>query len=102
MNIYLSGKIAGLKRAQAMYNFSNAAEKVYDLFAGTNSISIVNPMKLPDVQKSWADFIIRDLMILKDCDAIVMLPNWENSPGAVVEHDFAKGMGKEIKYINAL
>lgn len=93
--IYLSGKISGLENYKE--KFAEAAVKARDLF--DEEVEILNPAELPIVGKEWADFMIRDLMFLKDCDAIVMLDNWEYSVGANVEHFFAKGCGIEIYYL---
>lgn len=34
----------------------------------------------------WEWYIKRDLKMLLDCDAILMLPNWKKSRGASLEH----------------
>ena len=39
-----------------------------------------------------------DLELLSRCDAIVMIPGWEQSEGAKMEHDEAKKLGKQIFY----
>ena len=39
-----------------------------------------------------------DLELLRRCDAIVMLPGWENSKGSRVEHELAKELGKQVFY----
>lgn len=43
----------------------------------------------------WLD---GDLEIISRCDIVVMLPFWEYSKGAVVEHGHAVNLGKEIVY----
>jgi len=44
-------------------------------------------------------FINGDLEILVKCDVIVMLPYWEYSEGAKIEHQFAKDHGLKIQYL---
>lgn len=97
-NIYLSGKIAGLDVYEAKKNFENAEDSVRKQF-GYLDVYIVNPMSLPPIQTTWADYLIRDLILLKECNAIAMLPNWKQSKGAIVEHAFAIGCGMEIYYL---
>lgn len=96
--IYLSGQINGLSRMDARYAFRHAASVVESMYS-SEDVMIVNPMELPPVQSSWADYLIRDLMLLKECDEIVMLKNWEVSPGAKVEKTFAEGMGIKVTYL---
>ena len=43
-----------------------------------------------------SDFYMGDLEILLRCDAIVMLPDWEESSGAIGENSFALGEGIPI------
>ena len=42
--------------------------------------------------------LIHDLRFISLCDAIYMLADWRLSPGARVEHEYAKALGKEIRY----
>lgn len=39
-----------------------------------------------------------DLELLKRCDGIFMLPNWKDSWGAKIEHEFAQANGIPIFY----
>ena len=51
----------------------------------------------------YYDFcLLRDLSVLSTCDAIFMLPGWDQSPGARVEHEYAKATGKLIIYHKSL
>lgn len=47
---------------------------------------------------TWEDYIRGDLNMITRCDALVMLPNWQESPGAVVEHGYATGLGVPIYF----
>jgi hypothetical protein len=42
------------------------------------------------------DFVDRDLEIVERCDAIVMLPYWESSKGAVRELEHARSKGLKV------
>ncbi len=42
---------------------------------------------------TWADYMKADLHELLDCDAIYMLPGWQESRGAKIEHDLALSLG---------
>ncbi len=38
-----------------------------------------------DCRATYEDFIAGDLLILSRCDAVVLLPGWKDSPGAMRE-----------------
>lgn len=42
-----------------------------------------------DLELSGKDYVDRDLQMLSRCDAILMLPGWQESLGATREHDYA-------------
>ena len=42
-----------------------------------------------DCKASYEDYIAGDLKMVARCDAIFMLPNWEQSKGAKIEHAYA-------------
>ncbi len=43
----------------------------------------------------WLD---GDLEMIRRCDVVVMIPGWKESRGAVVEHELAVSLGKEVIY----
>lgn len=49
---------------------------------------------------SYEDWIAIDLEILKRCDAIFMLEDWEDSIGAREEHQFSENNNIKIYYQN--
>jgi hypothetical protein len=51
-----------------------------------------------DCNCTWKDYMIAYLEILSRCDAIFMLPGWEDSKGALMEYNFAKENNIEIFY----
>lgn len=56
-----------------------------------------NTAFMGDSQKSnWDMWIKGDLEILKRCDGIVLLPNYQDSPGAMVEYRFALETKKDV------
>ena len=96
MKVYLSGQIGGLTPVEYKANFAAAAAQVAKMFAGEEDLQIINPAELPEVHKSWADYMLRNLLILRDCDMIAMLPEWELSPGALIENTFALQCGLKL------
>ena len=81
-------------------NFKDAADKVKTIYESRGEeVHIINMMDLPLIKMSWADYLIRDLMFLKHCDAIAFMPNWTDSYGTKVEKAFADGLGIEQIYL---
>lgn len=92
MKIYISGKITGLPIDECKAKFDLRVKS----YVNNEPVS---PMDLPhDHDKSWASYMIECLIALKECQAIHMMPCWKDSPGAMIEHDFAKRMGLIIIY----
>lgn len=58
---------------------------------------IVNPAEInTDPTADWRTCMRADIKQLVDCDAIVMLPGWEKSRGATLEHQIAVGLGMRV------
>lgn len=94
MKVYISGKIGSLDINVVRLKFDVAKECVK--LANHTPIS---PLDIDhNHDRTWASYMIEDLKALRECDAILMLPCWKDSPGAKIEHDFAVGSGKAIIY----
>lgn len=93
---YLSGPMSGLP-GNNLELFAAVARSMRD--AG---IDVVNPgeVKLAGAP-TWLDFMRADLALLLGCDGIVMLPGWERSKGARIEHELARGLGFWVMEANA-
>ncbi|KAA4746913.1 DUF4406 domain-containing protein, partial [Bacteroides fragilis] len=50
----------------------------------------------PMENKSWKDYMIDDLKLLFDCEAIYLIDNWQSSKGARIECYIAKELGMRI------
>ena len=88
MKVYLSGKITGdadyRKKFEAVQNELSSYGYV-----------VFNPAVLPDGFE-YEDYMSLDLLILSRCDAIYLLRDWKNSPGARREVEEAKRLGLKI------
>lgn len=96
MTIYISGAISSIPINEAYTLFNNAQTYLQKL-----GHKVINPMTLDHNHgRSWAEYIIEDLNLLinSKCNAIYMLKNWKQSPGAQIEHIFAKNMNLKILY----
>lgn len=93
MKIYISGQITGLGLEEARAKFDKAEKAL--IGKGHNPI---NPMKLniPIEGKTWKDYMLDDLELLFDCEAIFLLDNWQASKGARIEYSIAQEMEMTI------
>ena len=91
--VYLSGPMTGLPEFNYPA-FHNAAQRWRE--AGW---TVLSPAEL-DIQEgealTWAEYLRRDLRLLLDCDAIAMLPGWEDSKGAALERHVAATLGLAV------
>ena len=97
MKFYLSGKMTGLKPEQIWKNFK-CVENMVKTWNGCESV--MNPAVTYAMEKfdafSYEDWLKIDFAMLDACDAVVLLPNWENSMGAKREIVHAWETGKKI------
>ena len=88
MKVYLSGKITGDT------GYRQKFEVVQNELTSYGYV-VFNPAVLPDGFE-YEDYMSLDLLILSRCDAIYLLRDWKNSPGAKRELEEAKRLGLQI------
>ena len=82
--IYVAGPMTGLPEL----NFP--AFHAAALMLRERGWDVVNPAELnPSPEIKWADAMKSDIAALVTCDAIFMLPGWQKSKGALLEHRIA-------------
>lgn len=87
--MYISGKITGRKEYERDFKRGEGLARLY-------GFRPVNPVKGVPKGKSWEWYMKRDIRKLLDCDAILLLETWEDSRGARLEAEIARGLGKEV------
>lgn len=91
MKIYISGPMTGIEA----FNFPAFHAAAADLRA--LGLDVVSPAELcPDAGMPWAWYLRRDLAALLDCEAVAMLPGWQDSKGACLERHVAEALGMPI------
>jgi len=98
MKIYISGKIGDLDRAYVERYFNCGVEYVQLWLPNFEPISPLNK-ESEQFNLSYKEYMMQDIDILWDCDAILMLPNWKCSKGARIEHGIAQELDKLIYYM---
>lgn len=91
MRVYVAGPMSGLP----LHNYPAFNATTDRLRAA--GIDAVNPAEngLPDTAE-WDEHMRADIAQLVTCDAIVLLPGWEWSKGATLEHHIANALGLRI------
>ena len=94
MRIYISGKISGLPIDEASQNFILAKTSIKIV---RSSADVVSPFELRPFLgiRTWFCYMITDLLALRKCTHIALLPNWTDSRWAVIEYYFAKFVYKQ-------
>ena len=88
MKVYLSGMITG--DSNYRQKFKAMAEELLSY-----GYVVFNPAVLRD-GFDYEDYMDFDLLILSRCDAIFLMRDWKNSPGAKRECEEAKRLGLQI------
>ena len=88
--VYIAGKISGLPIAEYTAKFSKAVSHLETL-----GYEAVNPVEHCNVDMEWADCVIKCLQLLRECEGIYLLGDWQDSHGAVIEHAFFRKMATQ-------
>jgi hypothetical protein len=92
--IYIAGPMSGLPEL----NFPAFHREAARLRA--DGLEVVNPAEINlDHTANWHDCMRADITQLMTCDAIAMLPGWEKSKGASLEHYIANSLDMRVIYI---
>lgn len=88
--VYLSGKITGDLVFKT--KFEKWAWRVFSLGAH----KVLNPATLPDGWE-YDEYMEHCMLMVRRCDIVVVLPDWEDSKGARAEVAYALAIGKPVK-----
>lgn len=89
--IYISGPMTGLPDLN-FPAFHAAAERLRE-----RGYATVNPAEInAETSGDWHFYMKADIKALCDCDALALLPGWQNSNGAQLELHIAHRLGLEI------
>lgn len=90
MKIYIAGKITGDP------NYREKFDAVEKLLA-SQGYSVMNPARLGNYPGfSWEEYMGVSTSMQRICDAVVFLPDWQESRGSKLEMKTAESLGQKI------
>lgn len=94
MKVYIAGKISGDR--EYAEKFQNAKE-----YLEGKGFIVLNPAELPEGMSS--ENYMRICIAMMDCaDAVVFLPDYQQSRGAMIEFDLCQYTGKKIMFLEKI
>ncbi len=91
MIVYISGKITGLDPKKTKDKF-NAVEAML-LEKGHK---VINPIKLANINDEWTHAMKKCVIGMMECNAIYLLPDWQESKGAKIEYELANNLNFKL------
>lgn len=89
--LYLAGAMSGLPELNFPAFHAEAAR------LRAMGYTVINPAEIvTDQTAEWIDCMLADIPQLIGCDGIALLPGWETSKGARIEHCIAQSLGKLV------
>lgn len=91
MKIYVAGPMTGLPNLNfPLFHAETARLRALGFV-------VVNPAEInADPTSDWLACMRADIRELVTCDAIALLPGWETSRGAGIEHGLARALGLQV------
>lgn len=94
MKLYIAGPMTGIENL----NFP-AFHREAAYFRGQGH-EVVNPAEInTDPHAQWHICMRADIREMVTCDSIAMLPGWEKSKGARIEHRLAQDLEIKVIYL---
>ena len=92
MTIFISGPITGNKEYETDFRLG-------EMVLEREGHKSINPADMPE-GLTRADYMRVSLAQVEAADAILMLPGYENSGGAMIEKQYAEYLGKRVFFLN--
>lgn len=87
--IYIAGKVTGEKKEDCKAKFAQAQSSIEALgFEAVNPLVVVGGFNT-----KWENAMRSCIAVLMHCHAIILLPDWQFSQGAILEKELAMKLG---------
>jgi hypothetical protein len=97
--IYIAGPI-GLGKTATMQDVSNNLARFHSAAHALRQLgyAVENPAETPQYHHwNWSDFMRSGITQLLSCNAVLLLPAWEQSRGARIEKELATSLGFDVR-----
>lgn len=95
--IYIAGKVTGLSRVEASFMFGAVQKELMD-----QGHEVIVPLDIvPFNSSSWEEAMKICIGALMTVDQAYFLPNYKDSPGAMLEHTLCEQLKIPIYYVSS-
>lgn len=67
-----------------------------EINGGADELVACSNMNKEELAQHWVACMRKDITVLMTCNRIVLLPGWQKSRGATLEHHVANALGFEV------
>ncbi|MDY0102803.1 MAG: DUF4406 domain-containing protein [Lentimicrobium sp.] len=85
--VYIIGAVTGLEREAVVAKFDKAAQAL-----NSAGMAPVNPVEVVQPETGWNDAMRLCIKTMLTCDAVLLLPDWQESRGATLEVMIARNL----------
>ena len=89
--VYIAGKVTGLDYDETVTKFGTKAAELR-----AAGFDVVNPMEIVPKEATWQEAMKICVAKLIHVDYLVLLPDWTNSNGAILEYRLAWSLGIDV------
>ena len=91
---YVAGKVTGLPKDKVKSKFNAIASQLRSM-----GYHVERPIAIADNDPTtWGESMRSDIKKMLECDELHMLPDWQESKGALLERDIALRLGMHVVY----